>query len=283
MLTKKRIISYVLSIILAVCILILVFALDLNFTVLSKTNFKRKAASVNYYNRIYDIIMNLCEDDTMQSGFDSSILNNVISAKDVEEDVNRVINKVYDNWDFIIDTSKQRAALDSNIEQFIVNNGYQVDDEIRADIRVYEDTIEDIYVKTISYSNEDINDISAQLKKLKRLSGVIIGAMLILGAVIAVTIFKLNKPSIGISMMAAGAILIFVKVNSGISIAINNILILNRPLSDLISAVINQVLQHMFIVGIMLFVAGLIWTIIFEIRKNYTKILLLDEHSCIIR
>lgn len=283
MLTKKRLISYVLSIILAVCILVLILMLDLNFTMFSKSNLKNKAASVDYYNRIYEVIMKSCEDDTMQSGFDNSILYNVISIQDVEKDTNRVIDKLYDNWDLNIDTSKQRAALNSNIDQFIVNKGYEVNDETRADINVYEDTIEDIYVKTISYSKENINDIATQLQKLKKMSKIIIGMMVVLGTIVGIAMFKINKPSIGISMMAAGAILIFVKLYSATTLAVNNILILNRPFSDLIAAVINQVLQHMLIIGIILFVVGIIWTIIFEIRKNYTRMLLLDEHSCIIR
>ncbi|MBP3708104.1 MAG: hypothetical protein J6J36_05805 [Clostridia bacterium] len=283
MLTKKRLISYVLSIIFAVCILVLVIMLDLNFTIFSKSNFKSKAHSVNYYNRIYDVIMKSCEDDTMQSGFDNSILYNVISTQDVEKDSNRVIDKLYDNWELNIDTSKQRAALNSNIDQFIANKGYQVDDETRADINVYEDTIEDIYVKTISYSKEHVNDIAAQLQKLKKLSKIIIAMMIVLGAILAFAMFKINKPSIGIGMMAAGAILIFVKLYSATTLVVNNILILNRPFSDLVAAIINQVLQHMLVIGIILFVVGIIWTIIFEIRKNYTRMLLLDEHSCIIR
>lgn len=283
MLTKKRLISYVLSIIFAVCILVLILMLDLNFTMFSKSNLKNKAASVDYYNRIYEVIMKSCEDDTMQSGFDNSILYNVISIQDVEKDTNRVIDKLYDNWDLNIDTSRQRAVLNSNIDQFIVNKGYDVDDETRADINVYEDTIEDIYVKTISYSKENINDIATQLQKLKKMSKIIIGMMVVLGTIVGIAMFKINKPSIGISMMATGAILIFVKLYSATTLAVNNILILNRPFSDLIAAVINQVLQHMLVIGIILFVVGIILTIIFEIRKNYTRMLLLDEHSCIIR
>lgn len=283
MLTKKRLISYILSIVFTLGILVLALMLDLNYTVFNKANFKSKAYSVNYYNRIYDLITKSCEDDTMQSGFNDSILQNVISNKDVEEDINRVIDTLYDNLDLNIDTSKQRSALNENIEQFITSNGYQVDDKTRADINVYEDTIEDIYAKAISYSKKDVNSIATQLQKLKKISKIIIAIMFVLITIVAIIIFKINKPSIGVGMMAAGAVFIFIKLYSSASIVVDNILILNRPFSDLVSAVINQVLQRMFIIGIVLFVVGIIWAIIFEIRKDYKKILLLDNKSCIIR
>ena len=105
----------------------------------------------------------------------------------------------------------------------------------------------------------------------------------IISVVLFLLIKEISTPSLGISALATGAILVFLKVYSGTTVAINNILLMNRAFSNTLISIANQVIQKLFVIGIILCVVGIAWIIYVEAKRKIVRMLLLDEHSQVIR
>ena len=142
---------------------------------------------------------------------------------------------------------------------------------------------EDIYTRNIDYSADVVKEIAEEMKSTKRNVPI---AMIVCGIITIALIYvakTISNYSIGISLLSTGAILVFFKLYSGVSVAVNNILLLNRVFSNTLIGIANDVIHKLFLIGVMLCVVGLIWIIYVEAKRKITKVLLLEEHSQIIR
>ena len=283
MVTIKKVISYILSILLVILLFAIILLVNLNFTLLNKSNVKAHISKTNYSEGIYNIIIDSCNNYIMQSGFDESILNDVIKKEDVEKNVDSIIDSMFDKSDINIETNEIRENLNSSIEKFIQDNNYALNEDNKKSIEEFEKTIEETYRKNILYSQDIVKEIGKYLAMATRIIKIAIIALAIVSLILLLIILKLNNPAIGIVMLATGILLIFIKCYSGINIAVNNILILNKPFSDFIVSLINQIMQNMFIVGIVLTVIGLIAIIWLEFGKKIKRMLFIEEHSQIIK
>lgn len=280
---KKRIVSYIISAILVIFLSATILFVNANATILNSSNVKSKIAEANYYEEVYNIIIDSCNNYVMQSGFEDTILNGVISKEDVEKDVKGLIDYMYEGKEYSVQTQGIRASLDKNIENYISENNYAVSEENKKSIEVFEKTIEDTYKRNIEYSNETIKVIAKYLKTAKRVVSIAMVILAVLSIVLLVIVYKVSKPSTGIAMLSTGALFIALKCYSGVNVAINNILVLNRPFSNTLISVVQQLLQNMFIVGIILTIAGIVWIVVFEMKRKIKRMLLLEEHSQVIR
>ena len=280
---KKRLVSYLLSVALVVFLFITIVLTTLNCTILSTVNVKKKIANANYYEETKKIIVESCKDYVMQSGFDESIMDGVVNTYDVQFDVDGLVDYIYEGKEFEVHSNLIRANLDKNISEYIAANNFVVNEETQKSINEFEDTIQKIYERNIEYSKDTVKQIAEKNKKIKRIVPI---AMIVCG-VISVVLFLLIKeistPSLGISALATGAILVFLKVYSGTTVAINNILLMNRAFSNTLISIANQIIQKLFIIGIILCVVGIAWIIYVEAKRKIVRMLLLDEHSQVIR
>lgn len=280
---KKRIVSYIISAILVIFLSATILFVNANATILNSSNVKSKIAEANYYEEVYNIIIDSCNNYVMQSGFEDTIINGVISKEDVEKDVKGLIDYMYEGKEYSVQTQGIRASLDKNIENYISENNYAVSEENKKSIEVFEKTIEDTYKRNIEYSNETIKVIAKYLKTAKRVVSIAMVILAVLSVVLLVIVYKVSKPSAGIAMLSTGALFIALKCYSGVNVAINNILVLNRPFSNTLISIVKQLLQNMFIVGIILTIAGIVWIVVFEMKRKIKRMLLLEEHSQVIR
>ena len=279
MVTIKKVISYILSILLVILLSATILLVNLNFTVLNKSNIKAHISKTNYSEGIYNIIVDSCNNYIMSSGFDESIIDGIIKKEDVEKDVDRIIDSMFDKSDVNIETNEIKEKLNSNIEKFAQDNNYAIDETTKNSINEFEETIEETYRRNIIYLQDIANKIGKYIEMATRIIKIAIIALAIVSLILLLIILKLNKPSIGIVMLATGILFIFIKCYSGINIAVNNILVLNKPFSDFIISIANQVIQNMFVTGIVLTAIGLVAIILFEFTKKFRRILFIEEHS----
>lgn len=280
---KKRLVSYILAIILTIFLFITIVLTTLNCTLLSTVNVKKKVASCNYYAETQKIIIDACQNYVVQSGFDSSIMNGVVNTYDVESDVNGLIDYIYEGKEYTVQSNMIRANLDNNIKAYIEQNNYTVDEENQKSIDEFENVIQEIYTRNIEYSADTVKQIAGVNKKVKRAVPIAMIVCAIITIILVVTIKDISNPAIGISMLSTGAILVFLKLFSGTSVAINNILLMNKVFSNTLITIANNAIQKLFVIGIILCVSGLIWIVYFEAKRKIVKLLLLDEHSQVIR
>lgn len=280
---KRLIISYIISIALVICLSASILLCVVNTNLLNVLNVKKKLAENNYYESVYNIINDSYNNYIMQSGFDNTVLEGVFSKEDVEKDVNGIVDYIYTGNEYIIQTDALRLKLDENIQKFIEENNYAVSEENQKSIEEFEKTIEDTYKKNIEYSHESIGTISGYTDKARKSIRAIIILTFIMLAVLTYVVHKLNKPAVGISLLSTGALCIFLKCYSGVNVAVNNILIFNKAFSNVLISTVNNILQTLFTFGIILCIAGCFWILWFELTKKIKKMLLLEEHSQVIR
>lgn len=263
----RKIISYILAIILVTLMSATIILSIVNAVVFSKSNVKKQMQKVDYYTEINNIIKESANNYIMQSGFDESIMDNVISKEKINNDIDKVINAIYEGEEVEISTDEIKNSLDKNVQQYIAQNNYKVDAQTQKDIKKFEDKIESIYANSITYSKSSIKKVVKYFKMAKRMTRVALIASLILLIIFAIITYKTNRATFGISLLATGIICIFIKCYSSINIAVNNILMVNKTFSNLMINIINQVIQYVFIGGIILAVLGIALIIIFE-RKS---------------
>lgn len=280
---KKRLVSYLLSIALVIFLLATIVLTTLNCTILSTVNIKKKVANSNYYEETKNIIVESCKDYVMQSGFDESIMNDVVNTYDVQFDVDGLIDYIYEGKEFKTNSNAIRANLDKNINEYIVNNNYQVDEETKKSINDFENTIQEIYERNIEYSADTVKQIAGVTNKIKKIVPIVMIVCGIISVILVLLIKEMSSPSIGISALSTGAILVFLKLYSGTTVAINNILLMNKVFSNTLISVANDIIHKLYVIGIALCVVGVIWVIYVESKRKYVRILLLDEHSQVIR
>lgn len=280
---KKRLVSYLLALLFVIFLFFTIVLTTLNCTVLSTLNVKKKVTSTGYYAETQKIIVDSCKNYVMQSGFDESIMDGVVNLYDVEVDVNGLIDYIYEGREYTIQSNMIRLNLDNNINKYVEQNNYLVDENNQKNIEEFESTIEDIYKRNIEYSADTVKHIAGVTKKVKKIVPV---AMIICSIITIILIFlikEINSPAVGIGMLAAGIMLVFLKLYSGTSLAINNILLMNKAFSNTLISIANDVIQKFFVLGVILCIAGIVWIIYTESKKEIVKILLLDEHSQVIR
>ena len=280
---KKRIIAYILSLVLVIFFSATILLANVRATVLNTSNVKNKIAQANYYDEVYGIIVSSCENYIMQSGFENSILVDVISKVNVEKDIEAVIDYVYEGKEYNIQTADIKAKLNENIEKYIEVNNYAVSEENKKSIEQFETTIENTYRRNIEYSSDMVNEIASYVKKAKGMCTGLTIVSAIVSIALFVVIYRLCKPAVGIGMLATGALFIFLKCCSGVNVAVNNILIMNKSFSDTIISIVNNLLQNLCTIGVILAVGGVIWIFVYEIKRNIVRMLLLEEHSQVIR
>lgn len=263
----RKIISYILVAIVVTLMSVTIILAMINNVIFSKSNVKKHMNKVDYYTEISNIIKDSANNYIMQSGFDESIMDSVIPKEKINNDIDKVIDAIYEGKEIDISTEEIRANLDENVQQYIKQNNYKVDDQTQKDIAKFEDKIESIYENSITYSKNAVKQVVSYFKMAKRITRLALIAISILLIIFAFITYKINRASFGISLLATGIICIFIKCYSVLNIAVNNILMVNKTFSNLMINLINQVVQYIFISGIILTVLGIVFIIIFE-RKS---------------
>lgn len=263
----RKIISYILSAIVVTLMSVTIMLAMINNVIFSKSNVKKHMNKVDYYTEISNIIKDSANNYIMQSGFDESIMDSVIPKEKINNDIDKVIDAIYEGKEIDISTEEIRANLDKNVQQYIQQNNYKVDNQTQKDIAKFEDKIESIYENSITYSKNAVKQVVSYFKMAKRITRLALIAVSILLIIFAFITYKINRASFGISLLATGIICIFIKCYSVLNIAVNNILMINKTFSNLMINLINQVVQYIFISGIILTVLGIVFIIIFE-RKS---------------
>ncbi len=265
----KKIISYILAIVFSICVIIAVLLICINNSLFSKTYIKKELRNTDYYYYVYSIIEESCNNTFLQSGFESKVFDNVITEKEVQEDIDNLIDCLYDNKKVDISTDSIKQTLNENIQKEIEERNYVVSEETQSDINEFVNTILDTYKNHIIYSQEVVDQISQYLKKVTDIAKIAMIVLSVTTLVLAVIIFILNRPSLGVGLFISGIFFIIVKVYSGVNVAINNVLILNWAFSKTMTYILNQLLKNLFTTGIMLTIAGIIIIIVEEIAKIY--------------
>lgn len=268
----KKVISYILAFLLSLCIISAVILGFISSSILNGVNVRKAMRDTNYYYNIYSIIKDTANDYVLQSGFDEKVLDNVITDVQVQSDINRVVDGLYNNQPIEVKTDGIRKTLQENIQKQIEERGEgsreSLSSETKANIKEFEDSVISAYTTNLYYSQDTIKQISKFLQKITKIVNIIVISLCVVIAILVAIIFKMNEPAINVGVLIAGLFFIVLKTYSLVNIAINNILILNWAFSRTLVYILNSLVQKIFITGIVFVILGIIGIILSEGMKR---------------
>ena len=272
MTVTKKIISYIIAIVMAVLIIALTVLSCINYSLLSKNKVKADFQKTDYYYSLHDIIIESCENNIMPTGFDDKVLEDVITVEKVQDDVNGVIDSLYENKKVEISTKEMREKLDQNVKLQIEEKNFEMNEEAQKNVKEFEDEIIDTYKNNINYSEDIVEQMKKGINIAKQSVKIAIIVLIIAIIILTIILYVLNKPAIGVSMLISGVFLIALKLYSGTTMAINNILLLNWAFSKTLTYIVNTLFQNMYKIGIILAVIGILTIIINEVVNAVKEI-----------
>ena len=134
-------------------------------------------------------------------------------------------------------------------------------------INRYVSKIVEIYEDGITYAKSYAKTISNVVQKVQKVSNIAQTAGYVATFAIALILIVINKLKalkyISVSVMSSGLLLIIPKIIETSAMEIHNILILNKAFSEVLINAIEAVISSFMITGIVLFVIGLVFSIIY--------------------
>ena len=268
----KNIITLILAFLLMLSILLTVTVQIVSTTILNKDYILGKLDEANYYNNVYEQIKDSLAGYIGPSGLDEEVLENIYTREQVKEDINLIINNIYENKDDKINTEDIKEKLQNNIEAS-VGSGL-LTKENRNSIEDFIDKIADEYVQNISH-DPYFEKLGIIMNKAKDIVGKVDGIIIFVPIILAVVILLLNIKQISsairfisISILTSGLIGIVIKLFIEAKINISNILIINDSFSEVIKNVISSILNSINTISII----GIIVSIVVIILTNVIKV-----------
>ncbi len=92
----KTFIKYILSIILAICLIVFILINLVTSTILEQKYILKQLDKNNYYDRILELTNSNFEKYIYQSGLDEEVLVGIVSKEKIEKDTKIIVENIYD-------------------------------------------------------------------------------------------------------------------------------------------------------------------------------------------
>ncbi len=271
----KNIVNYVLSTLIAICIIIFLIIQLASSSILSKKYILSKLDEIDYYGKIQKDVQSNFENYIHQSGLDETVLENIVSKEKVKKDTQLMISSIYDGIEETIDIQEIKDKLNKNIEEFLGNK--QTTNEQKEAINTLVEKICSEYTSTLSHYKFE-NKINEYYTKVKKYIEIVEKASLVVIAVITILLLLLNMKKLykafsvfGTSLTIAGFFMTIVNLFINSKIKIETILLLNEAISNIIKNILTQVLSNTKIYAYSLIAVGILLTVIANFIHNQIK------------
>lgn len=266
----KKVILYILSFVLSLGLCAVLTLITFSNTMLNKQYILDALEENNYYEKTDANIQEGINNYAMQSGLEQEVFENLYTKEKVIQDVNQVINAIYDNKQVKISTEEIKEELDSRIDKVLEEHQKIPEQKEKESIQNLENVISETYVNGIVYSTEVVEKVSEPVQKIleiiQKLFMISIAFVCILLLVIGIISKKEAFRYLGISFMASGILSVLLPFLVGDRI--HYILILNTAFSECIKSMLNTILQMFSIVGGIFIIIGMISCVLFNFCKS---------------
>ena len=267
----KKIITYIISIMLALEILFMLTINIFSSTILSKKYVLEKMKEQDYYEKIYNQAKSNFENYIHQSGLDEEILEDIISKDKIESDTEKIIDNIYMGKDEKIDTEEIKDKLNDNIKKSLDG---KISETQQKSIDVFVDTICKEYETTLSHTgyetkiNSALNLINKYINIAKKIDLAAIIITLIILCLVSLGKIYYIISSLGISLIVDGAIYVLIEKYINAKIKIDTIVLLNDGFSDVLKNILKDILLKISKNGYIMLGVGIALIIIYSIIKS---------------
>ena len=264
-----KIAGYIFAFVLSVCIVIL--ATSIIVRSMLSTDALLSCIPTYYYSSLKADVQSQCEDYTLPTGIDPSVLSDVFSEEQVKKDVIFCITNAAPG-SAKLDTSEMEAHILSNVEDFFVGQGVEVDEAVSGDLDAYAKEISDIYKRSVKLPGIDY--ITRIRTKFGQIMIYILIVTLLLGLACAILCLKLI-PSIkrgfryvteaiggaGLMMIALPLIMLIDRFYEHLNI---------RPdyFADTIASYVRNGLIKFILTGVVMLVIYIVCSIVLFLKKK---------------
>lgn len=268
----KKIIQFLLMLILCSTVILLIFINLANSTIFNKEYILEKLAQTNYYAKIDEEITNEFENYILQSGLDESVLQGIVTQEKIEQDTKIIIDNIYEGTKTEISTTE----IEENIKNNIRNT---MDKELTATqqktVNQYIEKIEEQYLNVMSHTKyeEKIHNIFIKIQEYLELGK---KASIIAIAVVSLILIISNYkeilraiPQFGSVILATGIFCTFINIFTNYKININNILILNSAISEALKSILQEILSKLQNAGYISIGVGILVIILGSLINTY--------------
>lgn len=264
----KKILQYIIAVILAIAILGLIIVNMLSSTILSQKYILDKLQEQDYYDKIYEEAESNFENYIHQSGLEEEVIEGIVTKEKIQKDTKLIINNIYNGTDNKIDTEEIKNNLNEKIKNSL--NG-QIFTSEQKSIDTFVDTICKEYEKTISHTNYE-NKINTIIKQANKYVKLVQKILIILAGILMVLLIltEINRiyniiAKIGTAFVIDGLILILIEKYINSKIKIDTIVVLNKAVSNVLQNILNEIISNILKSGSIMLSLGILFIIIYGI------------------
>lgn len=273
-----NLLKFILIVVLAVCSISIGIIQIVTQTVLNKNYIIQKMEETNFYSETYKLVQSNFEKYIEQSGFEENILENICTEEKVKQDINLMISNIYEGANKTIDITEISDNLNANIDKLNIRdskNQKAIEQFVEHICQEYTDTL--VHTKYENDINKFYKEIVIKKDKIEKI--VIIAMVIDVIVILIVNNKNIEKDfqSIGTAIFSSSAFELIACQIINLRVSIKGIKIFNDAFSDMIVAIIQNVISKVVLFGIATLMIAIILIIInaiiifFSIRKDERK------------
>ena len=273
-----NLLKFILIVVLAVCSIAIGIIQIVTQTVLNKNYIIQKMKETNFYSETYKLVQSNFEKYIEQSGFEENILENICTEEKVKQDINLMISNIYEGANKTIDITEISDNLNANIDKLNIRdskNQKAIEQFVEHICQEYTDTL--VHTKYENDINKFYKEIVIKKDKIEKI--VIIAMVIDVIVILIVNNKNIEKDfqSIGTAIFSSSAFELIACQIINLRVSIKGIKIFNDAFSDMIVAIIQNVISKVVSFGIATLMIAIILIIInaiiifFSIRKDERK------------
>lgn len=271
----KKIITFILTLIITVSILTYIIVKLVNNSIMNETYILSKLNENDYYEKTYNQIEANFENHIQQSGLDEDVIKNIVTKEQIKKHTQSILTKMYDGTNEEISTEQIKANLNENIKKSLGNR--KLTPQETTAIEQFKNIICEEYQKTILHTGYEKNifniyqKINKYINLAQKVMLLAIGTGIILILIIRAKRTYKGVSCIGTALLSTGTLILGISFWIKTKIDLSNISILNEAFSDVVKNILQENAIELIKYGMTFLSIGLIMIIIPNIIHNIKK------------
>ena len=271
----KKVISYFISIILAIFLIVSVVLIVTSNTILNCDFILSILNKNDYYGLLDTEIKSDFEGYIKQSGFDNEIFENIYSKEKLKADMENVIKATYGLETVNIDTESIKTNLENNIEKYLSENNISLNSIQQQSMQEYTGKIVEIYEKKVTHPvyldgmKVIINQVTNIIDSFSYIIYSILGGLALIIIILNIKEIHNAMKYIAISILTAAFFILIGILILKFRINIENILVLNTNFTLIIINIIKEIIKSFINIGISMAGVSVLMIGLGNIKNSY--------------